>query len=412
MSAQRPHDITDIQLRAALTRLPDSQRMAADLALIVATVERTRQRRTTASRWLLMAAVLTVLALLLATIGLALIAGSSQHVLRTTGPARTGLLAMDIDGDIWLANADGTGRRRLTSGPAVDWQPLWSPDGTKLVYWTAIDQNHPRQLVLQDMKDPSSSGPSVVGAADNSADGRVSWSPDSRRLAYSDAAGGVSWIEVVNLDSRIPVEIGPPRGNNADPAWSPDGRLIAFLGHRSDVGRGLYVMAPDGTNVRRISTLTSRGNGFLVPVWSPDGKRLAYASETGGSDPFERDIWVVGLDGAAEVDISNDPGDESDPAWSPDGGSVAYIRHGEVGQARWKIVVSRVDGTHSAALPPDVLNGTVVWSPDGKSILAYELNPLNDGADSVIAIDPATGQAVVIAVGSPAGVGSWQRLAP
>ena len=52
------------------------------------------------------------------------------------GPAANGLIAFDSAGDVWVVNPDGTAPRRLTTGPALDYFPVWSRDGTKLVYWS------------------------------------------------------------------------------------------------------------------------------------------------------------------------------------------------------------------------------------------------------------------------------------
>ena len=116
--------ISDAQLRDALTRRPDTGRMTDDLATIVAIGERTRQGRAPIARWLLVAAILLGLAMLLALLGV-LTVGNPPRILHSAGPARTGLVAFDVDGHIWVMNADGSSQVDLTNRADGSWGPSW-----------------------------------------------------------------------------------------------------------------------------------------------------------------------------------------------------------------------------------------------------------------------------------------------
>lgn len=106
-------------------------------------------------------------------------------------------------------------------------------------------------------------------------------------------------------------------GNDAgpgDPAWSPDGTLIAFelwkvRNHARDKCVGLYVVSADGGKPR----LLVKGEAGS-PTWSPDGGHLAYTLV--GKDG-NRDIWSIGVDGKGAVNLTNGEGDNSQPQWSP-----------------------------------------------------------------------------------------------
>ena len=142
--------------------------------------------------------------------------------------------------------------------------------------------------------------------------------PDSRQIVLSDVENGVHVIVVIDVDTGIRTRIGPADLDGWDPAWSPDGRGIAFVhGHDDLAQRALYVIDPDGSNIRRLTTIPSRGSGFLAPVWSPSSDRLAFAAETADHDPFQKDIWIVELHGSPEIDVSNDPADETSRAGRP-----------------------------------------------------------------------------------------------
>jgi Tol biopolymer transport system component len=413
MSARLPTTVPDEQLRRALSRDPDPHALESDFTAIVVLVGRTRQRSGTATRLWLLAAALAVLSILV-MLAVVTVIGSRPSLPPPFGLARTGLVAFDVGGDIWVANPDGSDRRQLTSGAAWEWEPNWSPDGTKLVYWSGIppfpeDPATPRHLMMRDMSGSGSSGATLLVSVSSRSGWRVAWAPDSRRLAYADVIDDVSKLFTIDLDARKPIPIGPAGMDGMDPAWAPDGRSIAFLGHRFDAQAGLYLMRPDGSGVHRLTKNRSARDSFLVPVWSPSSDRLAFAAAIGASQPVQKDIWVVGLDGAAEVDISNDPADEGEPDWSPDGTSVGYVREIGPGQHVYRVVITTAEGGGDTRLSADVIDDTAKWSPDAGQILESDAN--QDGTGHVIAIDRQSGRTTVLANGLTTGVGSWQRLA-
>ena len=102
------------------------------------------------------------------------------------------------------------------------------------------------------------------------------------------------------------------------PAWSPDGRRIAFQGYRGGT-YDIWVVAPDGSDLRQ---LTDGPYDDREPVWSPDGTRIAFASDRAGSGGY--DIWLFDVRSGDVRQLTDLPGDESMPTWSPDGGSVAF----------------------------------------------------------------------------------------
>ena len=104
------------------------------------------------------------------------------------------------------------------------------------------------------------------------------------------------------------------------PAWSPDGRQIAFNSRPLGILGDIYVMDADGNNIRR---LTNRPDGCdLHPTWSPDGKQIAFAA--GGRQRVDFDIYVIDTDGGNIRPLTDDRASDNDPAWSPDGKQIAF----------------------------------------------------------------------------------------
>ena len=96
----------------------------------------------------------------------------------------------------------------------------------------------------------------------------------------------------------------------AEPAWSPDGRRIAFS--RSDDSTALYVMNVDGTREHAIVRMDA---SQYDPDWSPDGTRIAFAGYGGEN----LDIYVANADGTGVLRLTSSGGYDGDPDWSPDG---------------------------------------------------------------------------------------------
>jgi TolB-like protein/DNA-binding SARP family transcriptional activator len=162
--------------------------------------------------------------------------------------------------DIFVMNTDGTGLRNLTNDAEPELAPAWSPDGTQIAY---ISDG---RLYLMDAD--GSNRRRLTDGPDN----YPSWSPDGARIAFS-RGKRTSDIYVINADGSGLVNLTRnERMFDIEPAWSPDGSRIAFERYP-----GLYVMAADGSGITR---LTADGSS---PAWSPDGKKIAFHSGRAGS---------------------------------------------------------------------------------------------------------------------------------
>lgn len=153
------------------------------------------------------------------------------------------------------------------------------------------------------------------------------------------------------------------------PAWSPDGRWIAFVARPASApGQAdLYVVRSDGSQLRQV---TDSPAWELRPSWSPDSRQLAFMS----GDP--REGWRLGLinvDGTHRRELPVSAGNVSSPSFAPRGGLIAL----EVGRGESTAVYTmRADGTDARALTPSTgRHAFPVWSPDGRTILySYRLS--------------------------------------
>jgi TolB protein len=200
-------------------------------------------------------------------------------------------------------------------------------------------------------------------------------------LAVNRAGWGEIWVMDPNGGNRVRLtEPEPPNtdaSGSGSPAWSPDGRLVAYASTGGAVKENerdneIYVMRADGSDKRR---LTHDRASSLTPAWSPDGKRIAF-SHVPGPAGSARDgvIAVMGADGRARSQITRHSKRRGvvildiHPAWSPDGGLIAFTRVTYTRRAEPRVDMYAIEpsGTNEHLLIKDAAEPA--WSPDGQQI--------------------------------------------
>lgn len=356
-----------------------------------------------APRLILQFALLVVLLIVLTVA--ALLVGA---ITRPSPLGRNGLIAFTTNGGVAVANPDGSSLRILATGMGEAFFPRWSPDGTRLAYWSKRSNLAPLSPVLLDLNTDATT--EVIGTLNIQSDpAPILWASDGRHLVFPAIDGqGDPEVYVVAADGTGLRSLAPQL-QPSDPAWSPDGTEIAFRGRSvADFDSfGLYVIGVDGvglrqvTSARRTNPLT-RAWTFLQLDWSPDGSQIAYASI--GSFPVGG--YVIGVaDVVSGVTHDLTAGDyDGQPKWSPDGRWIAFLR-GPVNGAQGVGLV-RPDGSGLRILPgAQTSMNTISWSPDGTSIVAFSPD---HALVEVIPIDGSLPMAFPAPGANSAP--SWQRL--
>lgn len=252
-----------------------------------------------------------------------------------------GRIVFSHEGDVYTMNADGSDRRRLTDHPDLDFDPVWSPDGTRIAFRSHRDGDEEVYVMNAD-------GSEQVNLTQSpGADYSPAWSPDGSQIAFASSrekSGGLD-IWVMNADGSEPRRITTEPGIQEYPSWSPDGQRLAFactFGRILPIGVGdfeICVVNVDGTGMEQ---LTDSPGISQLPAWSPDGTLIAFQSDRNGwptrpdytppgysPDRFgDEEIFLMEADGTNPVNLTNQPReDDSMPAWSRDG-YLVFSRYG------------------------------------------------------------------------------------
>jgi TolB protein len=264
--------------------------------------------------------------------------------------------AMTANGnvDLYSALPNGQGMQQLTTDPAFDACPAYSPDGKQIAFCS----NRSGNFEIWAMKENGTDQHQVTTIG-----GRVTfpdYSPDGTTLAFSGTRPGdtVDHIFTSNLQGGgLTALTTEADGNNDYPAWSPDGTKIAFISDRTGVEQ-VWVMKSDGTHLRQLTTNPVTHD--QLPDWSPDGSRIAYQQ---GDSPNGR-IFVMNADGSNQRQLTFGPGDDFGAAWSPDGSQIAFVR--DFGNGDRPVYVMNADGSRQHPLTGRGVTQFVPgWQPRG-----------------------------------------------
>jgi Tol biopolymer transport system component len=205
--------------------------------------------------------------------------------------------------DIFVVNADGSGEARLTNGPGctVNTEPSWSPDGARIAF-----RSH--REALAELYVMNADGSNQVRLTDSAmSETAPAWSPDGRKIAFSGfpnvLTGRNTDIYTVNPDGSGLARLTTDPNFDRDPDWSPDGSRLAFERAVEDPATGrqkgeVFTVNADGSGYAGL--ITGTDITATSPAWSPDGRRIAYTFGN-RSRPKAGGVYASDADGTNRV---------------------------------------------------------------------------------------------------------------
>jgi len=248
------------------------------------------------------------------------------------------------DNGVYTVNADGSGRQRLARDSK---DPAWSPDGRTIAFFSGAkiylmnadgSKHRPLTRPHADVRDLAWSPDGRKLAFLQGRGGGCGPGCHDLLVVNSDGSG------LRNLTANLPVGIRLTLDPASDPAWSPDGETIAFAllcrprCEPSPVvgGEPIYIVKADGTRLRN---LTPKPVGaYRDPAWSPDGRKIAFVSDRNGNS----EVYVMNADGKGQRNLTRNPAFDADPAWSPDGRKIAFASNRD---GKYGVYVMNADGS-------------------------------------------------------------------
>jgi uncharacterized repeat protein (TIGR01451 family) len=264
------------------------------------------------------------------------------------------------EGEVYVINADGTGRVSLSGANGFNTEPKWSPDGTKVSYL---------------------------------------------RITYSQESDPINAIYVSNANGTNQIEIPHDEGEmDFNAAWSPDSERLVFTRCFSDNTEDIFTVEADGTDLLRLTNDSYLH--YSTAQWSPDGTKLLFTSNLPGGLTIE----TINADGTGRTTLYSPPQGSSNNAgsekWSPDSTKVAF--HYIVGEfAGGNICVVNANGTGLQCLGNALdYNLDPDWSPDSTR-LAFTSN--RNGVPSIDIINSnGTGRVELTSQADSYGAPRWR----
>ncbi len=256
--------------------------------------------------------------------------------------------------EIWVMDYDGANQHQLTYLKSISLTPRWSPDGSRIAFTCfapAATGGVSPQICMYSLD----TGKVVAFPHFRGTNITPTWSPDGTQVIFSSSMLGNPELFLTDLNGGRPKRLTIANGASLSPAWNlKTGQTIAFVSDRGGYPQ-LYIMNSDGTSTSKVDLPDM---GYVIdPAWSPNGQLLAFSWRRPSGN---YDIYVMDVASRQLVELTRDQGRNERPSWAPDGRHIAFESTRGGTRQIWTMLA---DGSQPRQLTRNSHNESPNWSP-------------------------------------------------
>jgi TolB protein len=254
--------------------------------------------------------------------------------------------------EIWLMDYDGANQQQVTHLKSISLTPRWSPDATRIAFtcFAPFRGVTSAQICIYS----AASDRLIAFPRYRGTNGSPAWSPDGNEIAFMSSQNGDPEIFISDATGAHLRRITFAAGVSTSPTWNPKtGKQLAFVSDRAGAPV-LYTSNTDGSNVEKVNLPDM---GYVVdPAWSPNGQLLAFSWRRPSGN---YDIYVMEIASQQLVELTRDAARNERPSWAPDGRHIVFESTRTGTRQIWSMLA---DGSQPHQLTYEGQNESPSWS--------------------------------------------------
>jgi TolB protein len=257
--------------------------------------------------------------------------------------------------EIWAMDYDGENQHQLTQTHTIALTPRWSPDASRVAFTCYAQPGSSSVLTAQICVYSMLTNHLVSWPRFKGTNSSPSWSPDGSQLMFMSSMFGNPELFISDASGQRPKRLTYSNGANTSPSWNPKtGQQVAFVSDRGGIPQ-LYTMNSDGSSQSKVDLPDM---GYVIdPAWSPNGQLLAFSWRRPNGN---YDLYVMEIVTRQLVELTRDVGRNERPSWAPDGRHLVFESTRTGTRQIWSMLA---DGTQARQLTKQGQNESPNWSP-------------------------------------------------
>jgi TolB protein len=257
--------------------------------------------------------------------------------------------------EIWGMDYDGENQHQLTQLHTISLTPRWSPDASRIAFTCYAQPGSSSVLTAQICVYSTLTSHLISWPRFKGTNSSPSWSPDGSQLMFMSSMLGNPELFITDSSGQRPKRLTYSNGANTSPSWNPKtGQQVAFVSDRGGIPQ-LYTMNSDGSSQAKVDLPDM---GYVIdPAWSPNGQLLAFSWRRPNGN---YDLYVMEIVTRQLVELTRDVGRNERPSWAPDGRHLVFESTRTGTRQIWSMLA---DGTQARQLTKQGQNESPNWSP-------------------------------------------------